>query len=227
MSRTSRPVTGRRGARRARRGRLTSVHVRLLLCLGMLALPAGVGTMAYWTDTATISSGPISSGTLDLTVGTTAADSVNLPGQGGTYEYSQLTIANLVPGESIARPFAVHNAGNVPFSYNGAISTINDNLVASGSGLRVQIYVDGDPSNAGAEATGDRAGTCTGTLVSDQALSTTTTTVNIHPTNQVLAVGATRVYCARILLHASSPTTMQGRSTALVIGLNATQLGAA
>lgn len=205
---------------------MTSVHVRLLLCLGVLVLPAGVSTMAYWTDTAVITSGPIESGTLDLTVGTTAADSVNLPGQGGTYEYSQLTIANLVPGESIARPFAVHNAGDVPFSYNGAISTINDNLVAAGSGLRVQIYVDGAPTNAGAEATGNRSGTCTGTVVSDQAVSTTTTAVTIHPTNQVLAVGATRVYCARILLHASSPTTMQGRSTALVIGLNATQLGA-
>ncbi len=226
MSRPSCPAPGHRRASRAPRGRVTSVHVRLLLCLGLLALPAGVGTMAYWTDSATIATGPIQSGTLDLTVGTTAADSVNLPGQGGTFEYSQLTIANLVPGESIARPFAVHNAGSVQFSYNGSISTINDNFVASGSGLRVQIYADGLPTNTGVEATGNRSGACTGTVVSDQAVSTATSTVTIHSTNQVLAAGASRVYCARILLHASSPTTMQGQSTALVIGLNATQVGA-
>ena len=226
MSRHSDTSAGRRRARRS--ARLSSVHVRLLLCLGVFALPAGVGTMAYWTDTATIQSSAIQSGTLDLTVGTTAGDADNLAGQGGTYEYSQLTIANLVPGESIARPFAVKNGGNVPFTYNGTIYTVNNNLVAAGSGLRVQIYVDRttEPVNTGAEETGNRSGTCSGTEVSNQAVSTSTNTVNLHSADQPLAVGSTRLYCARISMHIDSPNTLQGRSTALNIGLNAKQLGA-
>lgn len=215
------------GRRRARRGvRLSSVQIRLLLCLGLLGLPAGVGTTAYWTDTATIQSGSISSGTLDLTVGTTAANSTNLPGQGGTYQYSELTVANLVPGESIARPFAVRNSGTVSFSYNAGISTANNNLVSTGSGLRVQIHVDSTPTETGSEAAGNRVGTCSGPVISDQAVSTSTQTVTIHPTNQVLAPGVTRIYCARILLVGTSPNSLQGQSTTLIIGLNATQLGA-
>lgn len=216
----------RRGSRRPWWRSLTSVQVRLLLCLGLLALPSGVATVAFWTDTATIQTGPIQTGTLDLTVGATVAESSNLAGLGGTFEYSQLTIANLVPGESIARPFVVRNAGSVPFSFNAAISTANNNLVATGSGLRVQVHPDSTPSETGTEANGNRSGTCSGSAVSDQAVSTTTNNVNIHPTNQVLAAGATRTYCARILLHVDSPNTMQGRSTSLIIGLNAFQLGA-
>jgi predicted ribosomally synthesized peptide with SipW-like signal peptide len=223
MSRGREVPAGRRSA--PRRARLTSVQIRLLLCLGLLGLPAGVGTTAYWTDTAIIDSGSISSGTLDLTVGTTAENSTNLPGQGGTYEYSQLTVANLVPGESIARPFAVHNAGSVPFSYNGGISTSSNNLVAPDSGLRVQIYVDGTPTETGTEAAGNRSGTCSGTLISDQAVSTSTGTNDLHPTDQVLAPGVTRIYCARILLVGSSPNSLQNQSTTLRIGLDAVQLG--
>lgn len=225
MSRHSDTSAGRRRARRTWRSRVSSVQVRLLLCLGVFALPTGVGTMAYWTDTAVIDSGPIQSGRLDLTVGTTTENSTNLAGQGGTYEYSQLTIANLVPGESIARPFAVHNAGTVGFSYNGSISTLNNNLVAANSGLRVQIHADSTPSETGTEAAGTRSGTCSGTAISNQLVSTTTNTVNIHPTNQVLAPGATRIYCARILLEGTSPNSLQGQATELIIGLNANQLG--
>lgn len=225
MSRHSDTSAGRRRAPHRARRRLGSMQVRLLLCLGVFALPTGVGTMAYWTDTATIASGPIQSGTLDLTVGTTAENSTNLAGQGGTYEYSQLTIANLVPGESIARPFAVHNAGTVGFSYNGSISTLNNNLVATDSGLRVQIHADSTPSETGTEAAGNRSGTCSGVAVSNQLVSMSTNTASIHPTNQVLAPGATRIYCARILLEGTSPNSLQGRATELIIGLNANQLG--
>ncbi len=203
-----------------------SVQIRLVLCLGILALPAGVGTMAYWTDTATIRSGPIQTGTLDLTVGATVAESSQLPGQGGTFEYSQLTIANLIPGESIARPFVVRNSGSVSFRYNATIATENNNLVAPGSGLQVQIYVDGAPTNGGTEAAGNRSGTCTGTLVSTQLVSTSTGTVNIHAADQNLAPNGTRTYCARIQLLGSSPNSLQGQGTSLIIGLNATQLGA-
>lgn len=222
--RRNKAPTGRRRA--SRRARLTSVQIRLLLCLGLLGIPAGVGTTAYWTDTATIQSGSISSGTLDLTVGTTAENSTNLPGQGGTYQYSELTVANLVPGESIARPFAVRNSGTVSFSYNAGISTANNNLVASGSGLRVQIYADSTPTETGSEALGNRSGTCSGTAISDQAVSTSTGTIDIHAIDQVLAPGVTRIYCARILLVSTSPNSLQNQSTTLRIGLDAVQLGA-
>lgn len=220
----------RHADRTRRRGlwsRLSSVKVRAVLCLGIVFAPAGVGTMAYWTDQATIESGTFTSGSLDLTVGATVADSGELPGTGGTYEYSQLTIGNLVPGESIARPFVVRNSGTVPFTYNAGISTENNNLVASGSGLRVHVFTGGTPANSGSEASGDRTGTCPGgTSVKDQAVSTTTGSVDLHDVDQQLAPGATKTYCAVITLHSASPNSLQGKITSLIIGLDAQQLGA-
>ncbi|UFU01712.1 CalY family protein [Ruania suaedae] len=213
------------GRPRVRRRRVRSVHIRLVLCLGLFAFPAGVGTMAYYTDTATIETGPIESGTLDLTVGTTADNSTNLAGQGGQYRYSELTIADLTPGESIARPFAVRNAGTVPFAYNATITTTNNDLVASGSGLRVQIHPDSTPTETGSEEMFNRSGTCSGTAVSNQAVSTTST-ADIHPTDQVLEPGEVRVYCARILLHTDSPNALQAQLTTLQIGLSAVQVQA-
>ncbi len=204
---------------------LTSRKVRALLCLGIFAAPAAVGTMAYWTDEATITSGGFTAGTLDLTVGATVEDSSNLQGTGGEFAYSTLTIANLVPGESIARPFVVRNFGTAGFSYNASVYTTDNNLVAAGSGLQVAVYSDGTPTNAGTEAAGNRVGTCPGgSLLKDQAVSTTTNTVDIHPADVPLAPGTTQSYCAKILLDPSSPNALQGKITEIVIRLNAEQV---
>ena len=218
---------GRHAAPRHRLLGLGSVQVRLLLCLGVFAIPAGVGTMAYWTDTATIQGGTIESGTLDLTVGASVEDSGHLPGEGGTFEYSQLTIGNLIPGESIARPFVVRNSGSVGFTYNATVATENNELVSGADGLMVEVYVDATADNNGTEADGNRSGSCTGgSLVRSQAVSTSTSSVDLHTIDQNLAADATRTYCARVVLPAAAPNALQGRATSLIIALDAQQQGA-
>lgn len=214
-----------------RRGRLrralASRKVRALLCLGIFAVPAATGTMAYWTDEATIKSGTLKAGTLDLTVGATVADSNNLQGTGGQYDYSTLTISNLVPGESIARPFVVRNFGTTALTFNGFIYTTNNDLVSVAGGLRVAIYAGGTPTDTGTEAAGNRSGTCpNGTLLRDQAVSMTTNNVGIEPSAFLLAPGTTRSYCALIRLDAAAPNALQGKITQLVIRLDAKQVGA-
>ncbi|NYG57382.1 hypothetical protein BJ980_000305 [Nocardioides daedukensis] len=213
--------------RRRRVDGALSLKIRAVLCLGILAAPATVTTMAFWTDTATIHSGTLASGSLDLTVGGTVADSGHLPGQGGTHEYSQLTIANMIPGESIARPFVVRNVGSTAFTYNAAITTEDNNLVEASAGLEVQVFVGGTPTNVGTEQAGTRVGTCpTGSSVmSRQPVSTTP--VPVHAARQTLAkAGATddhRVYCAVIALSATSSNALQNKGTSLVIALDAAQ----
>ncbi len=216
-----------------RRGRLlralASREVRAVLCVGIFAAPAAVGTMAFWTDTATIKSGTVKAGTLDLTVGNAEGNSSNLQGTGGTFPYSDLTIAGLVPGESIARPFVVRNFGNTPFTFNGSIFTTNNDLVSGDVGLRVEIYAGGTPPppDTGTEAGGNRSGTCPGGgLRKGQAVSMSTGTVDIEPADILLAAGMTKSYCARILLHPEAPNTLQGKVTQLVIQLDAKQVGA-
>lgn len=206
-----------------------SRKVRAVLCLGIFAAPAAVGTMAYWTDEATIESGTFTAGTLDLTVGGTVADSNYLPGPGGTYEYSTLTIADLLPGESIARPFVVRNFGTTRFIYNGSVYTTNNALAASGTegGLQVAIYAGGTPTNAATQTTGYRSGSCAGgNLLKNQEVSTSTSTVKVSPADISLASGATQVHCVVVLLDLAAPNALQGARTQLIVKLDAKQVGA-
>ncbi len=206
---------------------LASRKVRAVLCLGIFAAPAAVGTMAYWTDEAIIESGEFTAGTLDLTVGDTVANSEFLQGQGGTFEYSELTIADLLPGESIARSFVVRNFGTTGFTFNGSVYTSNNNLVAPGSGMRVAIYAGGTPTDTGTAAAGNRTGTCgDGELLKDQAVSTATNTVKVAPTDIRLEPGETQIHCVRILLDPASPNTLQGKLTKLIVALDAKQVSA-
>lgn len=205
--------------------RLASRKVRAVLCLGVFAAPAMVGTMASWTTEATITPGGFTFGTLDLTVGATPGASTQLPGTGGIFEYSNITVSNLLPGESIARPFAVKNSGDAGFTYNGSVFTVSNDLVATNSGLRVAIYSGGTPTDAGTEAGGNRSGTCVGgVLLKDQAVSMATNTVNVAPADIRLAPGATQAHCVIVLLHPDSPSTMQRKITQLTIKLNAKQV---
>lgn len=220
---------GKHAERRSRkhRRRVWSVRVRVLLCLGLFLSPAAVGTMAYWTDEATIRSGSITSGTLDLTVGATEAESDHLQGPGGEFAYSQMTIGDLVPGESVARPFVVRNFGNVPYRYNAQVFTENDQLSASPAGLRIAVFRGGAATNTGTTSAGDRRGSCPGgTSVINQLVSTATVDIDIHGTDQTLQPGVAQPYCAVISLDPASPNSLQGKITALVIALQARQLGA-
>lgn len=212
-----------------RRGRflrgLASRKVRAALCLGIFAAPAAVGTMAYWTDEAIIESGQFSSGTLDLTVGASVEDSSHLPGPGGEFAYSALAIVDLVPGESLARPFVVRNSGTTPFAFNGSVFTTSNDLVAAGSGLKVAIYSGGTPTNTGTQAAGNRGGTCDGgVLLKDQAVSTSTDTVEVSPEDIPVAPGATHSHCVTVSLDPASPNELQGRTTALAVKLHAKQV---
>lgn len=62
------------------RERVTSVRVRAVLSLGIVLGLGSVSTLAYWTDTGTMTTGSIQAGTLDLQPGRQPA------GSGGNLE---------------------------------------------------------------------------------------------------------------------------------------------
>ena len=102
--------------RRRRSGR-----VRAVLSLGLLLGLTQVGTLASWTDSATVQGGGFSSGTLDLKVGESAAD--QLTGQGGSWTHTNLTLAAMAPGESVAKALTVGNGGSVALTYDATVVT--------------------------------------------------------------------------------------------------------
>ena len=134
--------------RRRRSGR-----IRALLSVGLLFGITQVGTLASWTDSATVQGGNISSGTLDLTVGDSSAN--QLSGPGGTWTYSTLTLAAMAPGESTAWPLTVGNGGSVALTYNATVVTSNNDLQ---NGLQLTVVEGATVGNTGTQAANNRVG---------------------------------------------------------------------
>ena len=199
--------------------RRPSGRVRALLSLGLLLGITQVGTLASWTDSATVQGGNLSSGTLDLTVGEASAN--QLSGSGGTWTHTTLALAAMAPGESVARSLTVGNGGSVALTYNATVVTSNNDLQ---TGLQLTVVEGATVANTGTQAANNRAGTCTGgtaTALTNTYVSTTTSP--LHASAVPLASAATRSYCVRALLVTTAPNAMQGKTTALTFSFSAQQ----
>lgn len=196
---------------------ISSIPVRAALCLlGLAIAPAAVGTWAYWTDTATVSTGTISSGDLDLMVG--EADGDQLGGQGGSWTHENLGVSDLLPGESNARRLTLTNAGTSPLLLTGTFSSSNNDL----PGLRVSIVPGAAPANQ--TSTGLRIASCTDGDTPWVASAPVTGTPTPFPDEAVeLAPGASVSTCAVVALDSSAANDQQGKSTVLTFAFDAVQ----
>jgi predicted ribosomally synthesized peptide with SipW-like signal peptide len=192
---------------------LRSTRVRVLLATGMLLGLNVPGTLAYWTDSATVAGGTFSSGTLDMT----------LDGNQGNPEAwtnSVMTLGDMVPGESFAASFPVRNDGTVAFTYT-ATGTASGDLAPE---LSFQAVVGGDAAS-NATVGGLRTGTCAGgTAMVAQTLDATPRTV--VGTAQELAAGASQSVCLLVTLSTAAPGSAQGQSATGTLVFAAKQLGA-
>jgi predicted ribosomally synthesized peptide with SipW-like signal peptide len=199
---------------RTRRHR-PSGRLRAFLTLGLVLGFVAMGSAAYWNDDATLSTGPISSGSLDLTL------DGNLAGQGGTYVKSSFTVANMVPGESFASSVAVGNNGSVGLTYT-ATGTATGVLA---TGLTFQVYVGGTAANSGTAAAGNRAGTCGGTSTFGPA-TLTSTSQSVVSSARTLTAGSQESVCFLVRLPTSAANTLQGQTATSSFVFAAKQFGA-
>lgn len=193
--------------------RLTSTRVRALLSLGIVLGLTSVSTLAFWTDTGTMTTGQIQSGTLDLQL------AGNLPGQGGTWNNTALSMAAMVPGESVAVTVPVQRAaGTIGFTYT-ATATATGDLAPS----LTWTVTAGTAGTATTNANGLRSNTCGGTQLFSNTLSGTAS--NVVATPRTLS-GATMSenLCIRVALPAGTGNTAQGKSASGTFTFSATQL---
>lgn len=189
--------------------RIKSTRVRALLSIGMVFGLGAVGTLAYWTDSATLAAGTFTSGTLDIKLNGsdgTAANPANFT--------TSLALANMQPGNSKAAVVNVQNAGNIDFTYmatglaGGALAPF----------LSFNVRVGGSVAGTGSSQT------CTG----GTSTFTGTLTVSSQPViaaNQPLNAGANGDVC----VSATLPTAEaggQGLSTTSTFSFAAKQVGA-
>lgn len=217
--RTSAPVE-----HRARRRVLGSGRVRALLSLGIVVGLGAVGTLAYWTDDATITSSSFTSGRLDVTLNDQLAGAVN---NGGTTSDVDFKLADMIPGESFARTVKVGNGGTVGFTYTA--KAWNTGTLASA--LRWTVVAGSTASNAGTLAAGDRVGTCsagttTATTVTLGTSAGTATTV-ITPKRTITATAPIfENVCVIARLDINAGNALQGTTASATFTFNAVQLGA-
>ncbi|WZH53513.1 MAG: SipW-dependent-type signal peptide-containing protein [Nocardioides alkalitolerans] len=186
----------------AARTRLT--RAALASVAAVLLLLGAQGTFAFWSDRATVTGGPITSGSLDLTVdGSQGAPS---------YAKTGLTLNGMLPGESVAETVVVRNVGSAPFRWTATVTPGGD----LGPALDVQLYL-------GSATTGDDT-----TYPRTEGCATTTTPVVSGTTATRLDPGAVgtagQTLCIRVALPSSVGDAYQARTSGSVsVRLDATQ----
>lgn len=188
-------------ARRARfltaRGR---DRLRALLGLGVVLALGVVGTGAYWSDQAQVTSGSFTTGRLDLKVGNPAVD--NNPPAFAT----DFALADMVPGSTKEATLLVTNAESVAFTYTVTASATNSGAGTDqlGSALRLSVF-------AGA--------TCTGTALADTVAPSA-----LNLSRPSLSGGASTSLCFRASLPTTASTDLQGKSSVVTLTLTANQV---
>lgn len=191
-----------------------SVRLRALLSLGIVLGFGSVSTLAYWTDTATMNTGAITSGSLDLQL------SGNLAGQGGTWNNSSFAFANMIPGESFALTVPVQRAANsAPFTYTAT--------GAASGGLASHLRWTVTAGSAGSQtvsANGVRTQSCGGTtLASNVTLGGTAANV-ISSARSLSGSNYSENICIRVELPSSATNAAQSQSATASFVFNANQI---
>jgi predicted ribosomally synthesized peptide with SipW-like signal peptide len=215
--RTDVPARRRRGRGRA---------VLALAAVAFLATGMSVqGTFAAFTDTATMSTGPFSSGTLDIVVNGQLAGpgTTNNP---GTTPNTSFTMTNMSPGESVATSFPVRNNGSTGLRYN-VTGTATGGLAVAG-GMQYAVYFGSAATNTGTEANGNRTGACgAGNTPTDANGTTLTGTSTSLAADRTLAAGsAPETVCVVVRLNSTAGNALQGQTTSASLVFNARQLTA-
>ena len=187
---------------------LRSTRVRAALGLGVVVALGTTGTFAFWTDSVTVNGQTLTSGTIDLQVGATAA------GAGNSFTTTTLNpLTNMVPGDSVAQVLVLKNHGDVPMKWTmtGGLLNADDaalfNGVTPGTGLLLTI-TDGAPTGTAPSVT------CTAgsnSYVSSVQLTNVPST-SLIPTRQTAIPGNDqfKTLCVSIKLSSTAPTTLSG-----------------
>ncbi|GAA3531520.1 hypothetical protein GCM10022234_30840 [Aeromicrobium panaciterrae] len=187
--------------------RIKSTRVRALLSIGMVFGLGAVGTLAYWTDSATLAGGTFSAGTLDIKLGSPAPGVDNNPTQFAT----DFAMTNMQPGDSRAALVAVRNSSSLGFTYTATGVTSGGTLAS----LLTFKVVPGGSLSGSTDCTG--TATFTGTMA---------TTQNVISADRPLAGGGgTESFCVVATLPTGT-TTGQNTSATATFTFNAKQVGA-
>ena len=177
----------------------TRDRVRVLLAAGGVLGLGAVGTLAAWTDDSTATSGPFSTGSIDIRLGASGSST-------GTdaFGFSTFTATALKPGSTVDGTLKVYNAGTLPFTYTLSSATVAGSSATLGPALGLVVH----EATCGTGATVSAAGS----TVASASLASPRT----------LAAGASEALCFRATLPASAGTGLQSQTGSYTFTFSAT-----
>lgn len=142
---TAAPIPATRAARRPRHGKAKAI---LAIAAGTALLLGGGGTYAYWTTTQALSTAPISSGSLGLTLGTGSWTLKGVLQTVASPVAANLTNVKIVPGDvlTLTQPLTVDLTGDTLVADLQAKVAAGFGTDALGSRLKVELIM---PQNYG------------------------------------------------------------------------------
>ena len=186
--------------------------MRALLSLGIVLGFGATRTLAYWTDTASMTTGSFTAGSLDLRL-----NGSNASGPGTDYANTSLTWSGLLPAEAKAFDVTVNNVGDAPFTYlasvtKGASWTFVDNPITvrlfTGSAVHDTVYPQVD--------------TCSGVSIGSLQRVDGTNRSLIDAARR-LAANSSESICVLVGLATDAANGDQGKAGSLSFGIAATQ----
>lgn len=189
-----------------------------LVILAVLAGTGVAGTWAYWADTATVLSGTIHAGSMDLQFdagGPGFADGI-----GTGYVATEIaTAVALAPGESVAFPLVVRNVGTPAFAWT---ATVQRHTTWSFVGSPISVVLgSGTPSNP--NETYPRVGSCSGDNIGSTVVVSGTAETLLGTGRTVTGGGADPI-CVIVRMLPTASNDNQSKSGVLRIDVTAEQV---
>lgn len=224
MGDRTRRRAGHAARRLTNRGWFGYGRTRALLTLGMVAVLGVTGTSASWTDTATVSAGGISSGSLDLELRTPDNSAWSHSGGGTVATDPTLTVSDLTPGERVAFDFGARNKGNPDFRYSATVARAAP-WGYSGAPILVRFHT----GTANNPTVSPRTGSCSGTALGGGAVAVTNTPQTVIPERLLTGGGDTtdgqsENLCLVVSMATDATNVNQDKSGTLRLEFVATQV---
>jgi len=208
---------------RSRRRWFGRGRTRALLTLGVIASLGAVGTSAYWTDSATVTGGTITSGTMDMQVAQTTAGPWGAMDLGTDYSAGHIAVSNMVPGGSAAFSLAVQNVGDADFTYTAAVTQGSSQTWGFVSTpITVQLFRGGTPTNSSIGF--PPSGTCPGGTSLGPAVTVTNGASQVLTNPERVDHGASEALCVVVAMSPNAVNDNQGKQGQLQFNLTATQV---
>ena len=182
------------GSTRRRPARTTWDRVRAGLSLGVVLGLGATGTMAAWTDTATVESGIFGAANIELTI------------NGDSPTHLMGSVQNVMPGQSVAGNLLLANEGGVDLRYLMDMEVEGLTTAKGGTGQQ-----RGDATSLGEHLTltVHSSTTADGVTCGGQAIVSQTMTVgdprSVLTDYRTVTAGASDTICVQATLAANAP----------------------